>query len=126
MRALNIAYWSSTLLLAASMAALGIAYFTHPFFVEAFEHMGYPQDFRVLLGIAKVVGAVLLVAKVPERLKAFTYDGFAIMFVCGALAHAAAGDPPSKAAGGMIALALLTVSYFTRARRTLAPAPGGS
>lgn len=116
-RMVHIAYWSSTLLLAALMAALSIAYFAHPFFVDAFHHLGFPQHFRVLLGIAKGVGAILLVANVPERLKAFTYDGFAIMFVCGSLAHAAQGDPPRTVAGGLIALALLGVSYFARERR---------
>lgn len=117
-RALNIAYWSSTLLLAAMMAGLSIAYFAHPFFVEAFDHLGFPQHFRVWLGIAKAAGSLLLVAKVPERLKAFTYDGFAIMFVCGSLAHAAKADPPRTIAGGLIALALLGISYLTRERRT--------
>ena len=120
-RSLSILYWGSTVLLAVMMAGLAFAYFTQPFFVAAFEHLGYPQYFRVMLALAKAVGAILLVATVPERLKTFAYDGFAIMFACGAFAHAAAGDPPARLSAALIAMTLLIVSYVTREKlRTLA------
>ena len=35
-------------------------YFTNPIFIEAFRHLGFPDYFRVELGIFKLIGTVIL------------------------------------------------------------------
>ncbi len=112
-RTLLVLYWASTGLLALFMVGLAIAYVTVPYFVTATRHIGFPNYFRYVLGSAKLMGAIVLVTKVPPRLRTFVHDGFAVMFLCGALAHIAAGDPPATALGGLMAFALLVVSCVT-------------
>lgn len=115
-RTAAILYWSSTILVALFMAALCVSYFTVPYFTVGMQKLGFPDYFRVILGIAKGLGAVALLIQLPERIKSFVYDGFAIMFVCGAIAHVASGAPPATALGGIIALALLVISCISRSK----------
>src|SRR2546428_7853354 len=49
-----------------------------PQVAEAFTHLGFPAYFRVELSWAKLLGAVLMLAPVPARLKEWAYAGFAI------------------------------------------------
>jgi hypothetical protein len=57
----NIAYWGATGLVATVALAGGLSYLSAtPESIENFRHVGYPQQLRVLLGIAKVVGAIVL------------------------------------------------------------------
>jgi hypothetical protein len=60
-------YWTMTVLLAALMILLSISYLITVQFKEAFRHLGYPDYFRVELAIAKLLGAVVLVAPVSLR-----------------------------------------------------------
>jgi len=115
-RTVAIFYWSSTILVAFFMAALCVAYFTMPYFTVGMQKLGFPDYFRVILGIAKGLGAVALLIQLPERIKSFVSDGFAIMFVCGAIAHVTSGGPPATALGGIIALALLVISCISRSK----------
>jgi hypothetical protein len=115
-RTAAILYWSSTILVALFMAALCVAYFTMPYFVIGMQKLGFPDYFRVILGIAKGLGAVALLIQLPERIKSFVYDGFAIMFVCGAIAHVISGGPLATALGGIIALALLVISCISQSK----------
>lgn len=115
-RTTRVIYRVSTGLLAACLAALTVAYFTVPYFAEGNLHLGFPDWFRYALGAGKALGAVALVADVPQRMKTLAYDGLAIMFVCAAIAHPMAGDPPATALGGVVAMALLIVSCVSAAK----------
>ena len=123
-RTIRVVYWLSTGVLALFMAGLAVAYFTVPYFAQALLHVGFPNWFRYALGAGKALGAIALVASVPPRLKALAYDGLAIMFVCAAIAHPAAGDPPATALGGVFALMLLVVSCVTASKLRGPGAPG--
>ena len=57
-------------------------------------------------------------------MKTLAYDGLAIMFVCAAIAHPAAGDPAATALGGVFALLLLIVSCVTASKLPGPQAPG--
>src|SRR3712207_4585913 len=75
---LKIAYWTLTGLFGLMMLASGVMYLSgNPQPVEGFRHLGYPDYFRTLLGIAKILGAVaLLVPVVPRTLREWAYAGF--------------------------------------------------
>jgi len=78
---------------------------------EAFHHLGYPDYFRTMLGVAKVLGAVALVApRVPRVVREWAYAGFGITTVAAAISHAASGDPMGKVLMPLVALALLATS----------------
>lgn len=120
----KIAYWTVTGLFSLMMLGSSLAYLTGaPQMVEAFRHLGYPDYFRVLLGIAKVVGVLALVLPfVPRIAREWAYPGFGITLVSAAVSHAACGDPAGTMAGPVVALVLLTASYQLR-RQGNAPMP---
>jgi DoxX-like family len=110
----KIAYWGATGLV-ATMALLGAFSYltTSPQAVENFRHVGYPQQLRVLLGIAKLAGAVVLLLPRLPTLKEWAYAGFTITWMAATVAHYLAGD----GALSLLPVALLgslAVSYVTR------------
>jgi uncharacterized membrane protein YphA (DoxX/SURF4 family) len=101
------------------MAAL--AYLSaNPHAVEGFARVGYPQQLRILLGIAKPLGAIALVIPGWPRLKEWAYAGFTFAWIAAIVAHYLAGER-GTAIEPVVLLAILFVSYFTRpASRLLA------
>lgn len=112
-------YWGATALVALFMMASGIMYFVAEAPAAAFERLGFPDYFRVELGIAKIVGAIALLVPLPRAPKEWTYAGFTITFVSAFIAHVAAGDPVSAVAPPVIALVLLMISYAAYRRHCL-------
>jgi uncharacterized membrane protein YphA (DoxX/SURF4 family) len=95
------------------MVYSAFAYLTNPMIVQAFQHLGFPGFFRVELAIAKLIGAVLLLAPVNTRIKEWVYAGFTITFISAFFAHTASGDPVANRMGPVIFLVLLITSYIT-------------
>ena len=106
-------YWGTTGLLALFMAASSVWYFVGTEPAASFERLGFPDYFRIQLGIAKMAGAIALVTPVPRAVKEWTYAGFTISFVSATIAHLAVGDPVSDVAAPVTAFALLVTSYVT-------------
>jgi hypothetical protein len=110
----NIAYWGATGLITIVPLLAAFSYLTAtPTAVENFHHVGYPQQLRVLLGIAKLAGAIVLLLPRLPRLKEWAYAGFTFMWIAASVAHYLAGDGPLF----LLPLALigsLAVSYLTR------------
>jgi len=110
----KITYWGATGLVAIVALLAAFAYLTTaPQAVENFRHVGYPQQLRVLLGIAKLAGAIVLLSPRLPTLKEWAYAGFTFMWIAATVAHYLAGDgalvllPPAL-------IASLAVSYATR------------
>jgi uncharacterized membrane protein YphA (DoxX/SURF4 family) len=120
----KIIYWASTVLVAASGFMAAFAYLSGgPQVVEGFAHVGYPQQLRVLLGIAKPLGAIALLVPGSPRLKEWAYAGFTFAWIAAPVAHYLAKDG-AKAFTPLVLLALLFISYITRpASRRLSPIP---
>lgn len=105
-------YWISTILSMLTGATSAFMYFTSPKFIEGYRHLGFPDYFRIELGILKIIGLfILLIPAIPARFKEWAYVGFAITFVSGILAHGTV-DGPGLAIAPMIPLAFLIVSYI--------------
>jgi uncharacterized membrane protein YphA (DoxX/SURF4 family) len=123
----KIAYWVSTGLVAAMSAFAAFAYLSgSPQAVEGFAHVGYPQQLRILLGIAKLLGTIVLVVPGLPRFKEWAYAGFAFAWIAAFIAHYLAKDGP-RAYAPLVLLALLAVSYVTRpASRALPSKPAAA
>ena len=110
----KIVFWGATALVAIEALFGAFTYLTTaPAAVENFRHVGYPQQLRVLLGIAKLAGAIVLVVPRLPILKEWAYAGFTFTWIAAAVAHYLAGD----GALSLIPVALiglLAVSYVTR------------
>ena len=110
----KIAYWVTTGLIAAMCLFSGFVYLSGSAqAVQGFTHVGYPQQLRVILGIAKPLGAIALLIPGFLRLKEWAYAGFTFAWICAIIAHYLAGDGP-RAAAPLVLLVLLVISYLTR------------
>jgi uncharacterized membrane protein len=117
MTARDYTYWISTGLLALMMIASGLSYFFVEDIAASFERLGFPDYFRIELGVAKLIGAVALLVPLPRFLKEWTYFGFILSFVSAFIAHATVGDPIGDILPPVVALAILVVSYVTYRKR---------
>ena len=110
----KIAYWVSTALLAVPSLFAAYAYLSgSPQAVEGFAHVGYPQQLRIILGIAKPLGALALVVPGLARLKEWAYAGFTFAWISAFVAHYLAKDGP-VAFAPLVLLLILIISYLTR------------
>jgi len=115
MRKNKIIYWTATGIISFMMLFSAYQYLYNPDIAAAFQHLGFPDYFRIELAIAKIAGAVLLVIlQVPQRVKEWVYAGFAITFVSAFIAHLSTGDGFKVALMPFVFLAILMVSniYF--------------
>lgn len=110
----SVTFYFATGLISLMMVFSAYSYFTSDQLVAAFKHLGFPDYFRVELGIAKILGIVVLWAPGFRTIKEWAYAGFTITFISAFIAHASSGDPASAMANPIVALILLGVSYFTR------------
>lgn len=109
----KIIYWTTTGILAAMMLMSAVMYFTNPEAKEGFVKIGFPDFFRIELGLAKGLAAIaLLLPMVPRTLKSFAYAGLVIVFVSAAIAHFAIGDAKG-AAMPIVLLGVLGASYWS-------------
>ncbi|ASU32038.1 DoxX family protein [Mucilaginibacter xinganensis] len=113
MKALKITYWVTTSIVALMMTYSAYAYLTQPAMAQGFAHLGFPSYFRIELAIAKVIGAIALLAPLGVKVKEWAYAGFFIVFVSAFIAHSASGDPFSIRIMPVIFLAFLAASYYT-------------
>lgn len=114
MKAVNLTYWISTALLSGWMIFSAWAYLSdQPMIADAFASLGYPGYFAALLGVAKLMGAfVLLVPRIP-LFKEWAYAGFTFTFVGALWSHLASGQPGAIVLP-VFAMIILAVSYVTR------------
>ena len=110
----TVIYWITTGLVAVMSAFAGYAYLSGSSqAVTGFAHVGYPQQLRIILGIAKPLGAIALLIPGFPKIKEWAYAGFTFAWISAVIAHYLAGDGP-VAFSPLVLLVLLAVSYVTR------------
>ena len=110
----KVAYWVTTILLVALSVLAAREYLSgSPQSAEAFAHVGYPQQLRVILGIAKPLGAIALIVPDMVKLKEWAYAGFTFAWISAFIAHYLAKDG-AKAFAPLVFLVILVISYLTR------------
>jgi hypothetical protein len=118
MKAFKITYWITTGIVVLLMLISFYNYFFNPALKEAYAHVGFPDWFRVELGIAKLLGALALaIPMVPARIKEWAYVGFFINFFSAFLSHYLIGDPAFNQIMPLVLLLLVVVSYITFHKR---------
>jgi hypothetical protein len=108
-----ILFWIFTALFCLEMSFT--AYYEQlPLGAQAFTRLGFPNgDFRLELSLAKIAGViVLLVQRVPARLKEWAYAGFAINLVSAIIAHLSISDRLLAFIPSTLTSVLWAVSYF--------------
>lgn len=116
-KGVRVAGWITTGLFAAMMMVSGVSFLVGPAqVVETFGHLGYPLYFARLLGLAKLLGVVVLLAPRVGILREWAYAGFTFVLVAALLSHGLSGDGAGRAAPAAFTLGLLLTSYFLRRR----------
>jgi hypothetical protein len=115
-------FWIVTALFCLQMGFTAYAQLTLPQVAEMFAHLGFPDYFRVQLSWAKLLGAVVLLAPVPARLKEWAYAGFAFNLCSALIAHLSVGDGPAVWGWAAATGVLWGLSYFFWRRLQAAPA----
>lgn len=114
MKTTKIIYWASTIFIFLFDTVMPALTSHLPLAVESIKHLGYPDYFRVQLTIFKVLGGVLLILpKVPARLKEWAYVGFGINFISASVAHAAVDGFGFFMLMPLIILGILILSYVS-------------
>ena len=125
MDARKLGYWIATGLFCAVLGFSGVAHLTHLEFVaESMGALGYPEYFMTILGLAKLLGVVALLAPGRPLLKEWAYAGFAFNLLGATASHVFAGDPMGHTVRPAIVLMICAASYLLRpASRRLPSAP---
>ena len=117
----KIIYWSVTGFFSVMMLFNAAQYLFNPQLVKDFMHLGFPDYFRIELAFAKTIGAlVLIIPKIPIRIKEWAYAGFGITFISASTAHYSSGDSIGHMIFPLIFLVILVFSniYLHKLNKT--------
>ena len=111
----SMSYWLMTGLFCLAMAAGGTMNLLR---VEpqqvVIEKLGYPEYLMTILGVAKILGVIALLAPGFPLLKEWAYAGFTFDMLGASASHAFVSDPPMETALPLVILGIAAVSYFLR------------
>jgi hypothetical protein len=120
----RLAYWGSTVLSAALFAIPGAALLARaPHFVDDMAHLGYPGYVLPLLGVWKLLGAVVILAPRLARLKEWAYAGMVFDATGAAVSRAVLGDGAFTVVLPLIIAGVVVASWALRptGRTLIAP-----
>ena len=111
----KIIYWIATGWLALGMTSTGIVQIIKmKEEVDMMTHLGYPLYFLTILGVWKILGAiVILIPKFP-LVKEWAYAGFFFAMSGAVFSHLAAGDGAKEFFGPVLLIILTVVSWYFR------------
>lgn len=112
---MRIAYWICTVIIAWIMGAGGIYdLMKPPEAMEIFRRLGYPDYFPVMLGVAKILGTLAILAprtRFPSVIREWAYAGFTFNLISASVSHIAVGDTAFSVVFPLILLIPLFGSY---------------
>jgi hypothetical protein len=111
MKTNRIIYWTVTVLI--SLFMLFSAYYSGTHKTEFTQTLGFPNYFRIELTIAKIIGALmLLIPRVPARVREWIYVSFGIVLVSATIAKEVSGYPVQGVAEPVSVLVIMIGSIF--------------
>ena len=114
MKSTKIVYWTTTILIFLFEGVMPALTSNSEAARQGISHLGYPEYFRNILTVFKVLGALgLLLPFVKGRVKEWVYAGFAFDFVFAFISLAAVDGFKGLTFFPLIVLAVLIVSYIT-------------
>lgn len=80
--------------------------------IDGIRHLGYPDYFRVLLAVFKVVGGIILILPmIQPKFKEWAYAGFTFTLIAACVSHWAVDGMGFQTFFPLIILGILGVSY---------------
>jgi hypothetical protein len=113
MKKTKILYWILTGLMAAFMLMASIPDVLQlPAAVVVFTHLGYPGYLLPFIGTAKILAVIAILSPGVQRLKEWAYAGLVFDLIGALYSHVAVGDSFGVWIFALIALLLVSGSYF--------------
>jgi hypothetical protein len=122
MKTKAIGYWVCTIVIALLLLSGGIMQVMRfPAAIEGITRVGYPVHFAVLLGVWKILGAIVILLPGYALVKEWAYAGMFFDLTGASVAHAASGSGAGNIIAPLLFTAVLVASWALRpASRTLA------
>lgn len=115
MKMRSIAYWVTTALTGFVFLFGGVMDVRQtPDVVKGITDLGYPAYFATILGIWKVLGALVVLAPRLPRLKEWAYAGMIFDLTAASASHASVGDPPAKIIIPLVIAGIVMASWALR------------
>jgi uncharacterized membrane protein YphA (DoxX/SURF4 family) len=109
----KIAYWITTGLIFLMEGVMPALTSQSKMAKEGISHLGYPEYFGNALVVFKVLGAlILIIPKLPRKLKELAYAGFTFNFLFASISHGAVDGVNIQTFFPFIILAILATSYY--------------
>jgi hypothetical protein len=113
-KATTITYWTATAFIFLFEGVMPALTSNSQLAVEGIRHLGYPDYFRVMLTVFKVVGALALILPfINKRIKEWAYAGFSFTAISAFVSHTAVDGLGAQAVFPLFVLAILAVSYLS-------------
>jgi len=117
----TVAYWGVTVLFSGIMLLSAWLYLSGTASIrETLTGLGYPAYILLILGTAKLLGAIALIQSRWPTLREWAYAGFTVNFVGATASHLLAGDALGLAIVPAAFLVPLAVSYVLQPDRFFA------
>ncbi len=108
----KIIFWTATIIIALFEGVMPALTSQTELAKEGIRHLGYPEYFGNALVVFKVLGVlVLVIPKIPWRVKEWAYAGFAFDFIFATISHAAVDGINGQTFFPLVIFAILAVSY---------------
>lgn len=113
MKKLKTWYWVATIIFALMMLMDGFGGVTQQEAgKEVLKHLGYPMYLLIIVGIAKILGALAILQQKFVAIKEWAFAGFAINFIGAFASRAFVGDGAALLIPPLVALAILFIPYI--------------
>ena len=114
MKTTKISYWATTIIIFLLDGLMPALTSNTDLAKEGISHLGYPDYFRVMLTIFKVVGGLVLILPfIKMRFKEWAYVGFGIDFICAGVSHWVVDGFGGDVIFPLVVFVLLAVSYIS-------------
>ena len=112
MKTTKITYWTATIIIFLLDGLMPALTSNTELAKQGISHLGYPDYFRVMLTIFKIIGAIILIIPaIKGRVKEWAYAGFGFNFISAAASHWAVDGFGGQTVFPLVALVILIVSY---------------
>ena len=113
MKKTKIVYWICTIFIFLLEGVMPALTANSELAKQGISHLGYPDYFRVLLTVFKVIGSLLLILPfIKGRVKEWAYAGFTFNFISAAVSHTVVEGFNGQTVFPIVILGILAVSYY--------------
>jgi hypothetical protein len=106
-------YWISTVIIFLFEGVMPALTSNSQLAIDGIRHLGYPDYFRIMLSVFKVIGALVLILPFMKgRYKEWAYAGFGITMIAAFVSHLVVDGFNGQTCFPLIVFVILAISYI--------------